>query len=1288
MEKIKNILKPGKSHDDEALYGAEQSTKHTGGLTGEGSHLGGTTNPSSTTNPISTSGQHNTGVGNTSTGLGSQNVTSGSALGNTSGQTSQLGQQSGQGSHLASATSGGPTHTSGVTTTTTTQTHTGQSHAGQFHADQSHAGRDAGLAGATAGGIGLAHDSHGQQSGHGAYGTTSGPHTSDLANRADPRVDSDNSRYPTQSNPQTNTPQGGLGNAQIGGGSSSIGQSALSSLTGGSTGSAEQSGPTQSGSTPRHIPGEWIDETDTSRYAGTGASDTNTGAGSHLGRDTAALGTAGAVGSGIHSQRDTDRGLASTTGSSNLAHGSQTGHGVDYAGSQQGTSNSADNHLGRDAALIGGAGAVGTGIHSHQDRTRDSAYTGPGYTGSGQTTTQHASGSHGPHSTDTANLLDPSVNTRGTSGYEDAHHHSPTQGGGAEEADHHHGRNTAIGAGIGSAAAVGVAHQYGQHQHDRGTGVGATGGSGVGHSAGLESTQGTGLGASTGVSQSSTGPAPHTVGPHSKDWQNVADPRINPNNAAEQASQAQTGTHPTSDSSGHHYGREAAIGAGAVGAGGLAGSQYQRHQAGTDAGASNPTGAHQTSSGLTSGPAPNTAGPHSSDMLNKLDPRITANPTVAQGNPQAQSVLSQSDKSHAATGGYAAQPSSSNQKDYNYGRDAGLAGGATSAFVGHHQGESTDPGRVHGTSATSQDPYSSQRSTLDPTADRSKDHHYGRDAAITGGAGTAAYAAGRHHNQGESADSSRAHGASTASQDPYSTSSTQRSTVDPTTDRSKDHHYGRDATVAGGAAGIGGATYEADKHSREKELAKAQREAEKDHKHDVKHAEKDDKHHEKKKGGFLSFLHRDKSKKYSAEEEAEFDRQEREHHASQSHTGRNAALGGAAVAGAGAGAYAAGQHHDADTNKSLPTAPGNHGIGTGEGTQNALAGAGHTSGIHHDDQTHGTPLPLKPAGKDIGDMLHGVERNRGVTGATGFPDQPGFGDGTTGHQHSVSEATTDRDGRPIGSGTTGAGYGSQQTGREFPLGRSKHDSEYTDKNAPIHTTSHGQSDHHTTRNAAALGGAGLVGEHEYRKHDTATGHQSGLTGSQGQSGLSGNQLSSGYQSVLDPGHQTGTSTGQQDYRQHGNTSGYQTGHNTTGLGSSGQQDYRQHDTTSAYQPGRETSGLGSTGQQDYRQPGMSSGYQTGHETSGQGSSGYHHDTNTGSSGLTGSKTSDLSGRNRLHKDPPSSHPAAQAYSGGDDKGAHVPASGAERERLLQQGKSDLDRDTGVANAPGNSSTNY
>ncbi|KAH7342652.1 hypothetical protein BKA65DRAFT_295224 [Rhexocercosporidium sp. MPI-PUGE-AT-0058] len=1137
MEKIKNLLKPGKSQDDEAMYGTGQSTgtnhptgTHSAGLTGEGSHLGGATNTSHTTNPTSTSNQQTPGVGN-------------NALGATGGQTTLSGNHLGQGSHLASATHGQsstlPTHTSGVTTTTTTQTHTGQSHPG----------RDAG---AGAGGVGLAqHEHQGHQSGFGSSttgagaghnqstgissGTTSGPYTSNLANRADPRVDSDNSKYVTQ----PGTGSSGVGNAQIGG---SSGHSALTSLTGGSTRHARNTQTAGTTSSSQHMPGEWVDETDASRYTGTGVSGTHPSSDSHLGRDVRALGGAGVVSPGIHSQKDNDRGLGSATGSSNLGQTSHAGANPSYA---QGTSTATDQHLGRDAGIIGGAGigagALGSGIHSHHEQDRET----------GLTSSQHT-GVQGPHTTYAANQLDPAVNTRAT-GHEDGIHHSPTHGGGAEEADHHHGGKFSE-----SAAALGRGPGHQSHQQTiRSAGVGDI---------------------------TSTGLAPHTAGPHQKDIANVLDPRVNPHNAARQGAQATS--HSTTDSTGPHYGRDAAIGTGAVGAAGLAGSQYQNHQTGSDVGTSNITG----TSGLSSGPAPNTAGPHKSDMLNRLDPRVTANPTVAQGNPQADSVLGQSDKSHASTGGYAANSSIPHEKDYNYGRDAALAGGATSAFVaGGHHGHSgtTDPTRV-----------------------------------------------GQH-------------GASAASQDPYSTSSTQRSTVDPATDRSRDQHLGRDAAVAGGVAGVGGAAYGAEKHH-EKELAKAQREAEKedkhdqkqaekDHRHDVKraekHAEKDEKHHEKKHG-FLSFLHRDKSKKYSAEEEADFDRQEREHNASQSHTGRNTALGGAAVAGAG-GVYAADKHHDADTNKSLPTAPGNHGIGTGAGTQNALAGNTHGT---HDPATHGTPLPEKPVGKDIGDKLHGVDRNRGVTGASGFPNQPGFGDGTTGHEHHHSEATTDQHGHPIGYGTTGAGYESQQAGREFPLGHSKHDSGYTDKTSLTHPTSQPYLQHQDTgRDAAAIGGAGLVGEHEYRKHDATTGQHPGLAESQGQSGLSGNQSSGGYESVLDPSPQTGTSTGHQDYR--------------------------QHDTTSGYQTGRDTSGLASSTQR--------------------------YDASTVLSDLSGSKTSDPSGRNRLHKAPPAHHPAAQEYSGSDGTGAHVPASGSDRERLVDQGKAHLDRDTGVVNAPpANSSTNY
>jgi hypothetical protein len=70
-----------------------------------------------------------------------------------------------------------------------------------------------------------------------------------------------------------------------------------------------------------------------------------------------------------------------------------------------------------------------------------------------------------PHATDTANRLDPAVNTSATTGLEDAHQHSELHGGGAETADkqHHLGRDTAIGGGVGAAAYETNKHHH-QHQ--------------------------------------------------------------------------------------------------------------------------------------------------------------------------------------------------------------------------------------------------------------------------------------------------------------------------------------------------------------------------------------------------------------------------------------------------------------------------------------------------------------------------------------------------------------------------------------------------------------------------------------------------------------------------------------------------------------------------------------------------------------------------------------------------------------------------------------------------------
>lgn len=325
----------------------------------------------------------------------------------------------------------------------------------------------------------------------------------------------------------------------------------------------------------------------------------------------------------------------------------------------------------------------------------------------------------------------------------------------------------------------------------------------------------------------------------------------------------------------------------------------------------------------------------------------------------------------------------------------------------------------------------------------------------------------------------------------------------------------------------------------------------------------------------------------------------------KSHTARDAALGGAAV---GTGAYEAGKlhhGHESSTNKPLPTAPGNHGIGTGAGTQNALAG----------EIRHGGAVPLaeKPAGKDLGDKLHGVERNRGVSGESGFPGTEGYGAGT---HHNTT-----------GQGLTGS------TQHSNVPGTSGHSSNLTG-------TGTGNQTSHTGRDAAALGTAGAVGEHEYRKHENPTSH-SGLGGS--------NQHSS----TAHHSNLTGTGNNQQ-------------------YGTTGNQQYGTTGTSQQY---------GTTGTQQYGTTRPSTLGQQSHTLS---------EATTDQSGNPIGLSSSSGDRNRLHKDPPASHPASQLHSSSqaqDTKGG-VPASGAERERMIGQGEERLDKDTGVAHGGVDTSRNY
>lgn len=236
------------------------------------------------------------------------------------------------------------------------------------------------------------------------------------------------SGLPATSHPTESTTRAkNLGNAQIGSGSGSIDnaayvgsasentassstkphignvphdQSALSSLTGDHTSSAATASNTHTGMTTPglHVPGQWTDEADTSRIAGHGATEADQVAGSNPKRDVAIVGGAvmgaGDLGSGLRPHDESETGLRSTTGTSGREHSSRFEPNTGIATGESSAlpirthdsasprDNSSGSNLGRDAAVVGTATAVGTGVHRHPEHESDLS-SGVGSTGLG-----------------------------------------------------------------------------------------------------------------------------------------------------------------------------------------------------------------------------------------------------------------------------------------------------------------------------------------------------------------------------------------------------------------------------------------------------------------------------------------------------------------------------------------------------------------------------------------------------------------------------------------------------------------------------------------------------------------------------------------------------------------------------------------------------------------------------------------------------------------------------------------------------------------------------------------
>lgn len=452
--------------------------------------------------------------------------------------------------------------------------------------------------------------------------------------------------------------------------------------------------------------------------------------------------------------------------------------------STSGTHSTGSSNLGRDAAL--GAGAIGAGTAAHHHGDHDSGRSFPlgGSSGttagsnyaSGQTGTYPAGGSAigsstaGPH----ASNLDGS-RTAGTTGLGSSTSGFGSGTGPSASSNNQGslGRDTGMGAGgVGAATSTGAGSGPDNWQHQHGT---------HGHQY---------AGDPCGPGAAATG-APHfTSGPHVTDTANRLDPRVASGTGSSSATTGtSTGSGLASSSTGHHGARDAglATGAGAAGAGGY---EASRHNADSTA----------------TGPAPNTAGPHKSDILNKMDPRVDSDLSKQQGTSGAglgsasagTGLGSSNTTGSTTTGGLGSSTTGSSN-----------TGGLGSSSTGTGLGSSTTGTGLGSSTTGSSDPYSSTATGRD---------HIGRNAGLAAGAGlggAGAYEAEKHHRSHDPPTGSTLGQTSHSSAVPGTTGSNTLGGTRDTTGSGYDpqagtgHHYGRDAGLVG-AGGVG--AYEADKH--------------------------------------------------------------------------------------------------------------------------------------------------------------------------------------------------------------------------------------------------------------------------------------------------------------------------------------------------------------------------------------------------------------------------------------------------------------------------------------------
>ncbi|KAK0913789.1 hypothetical protein LTR02_002068 [Friedmanniomyces endolithicus] len=224
----------------------------------------------------------------------------------------------------------------------------------------------------------------------------------------------------------------------------------------------------------------------------------------------------------------------------------------------------------------------------------------------------------------------------------------------------------------------------------------------------------------------------------------------------------------------HHYGRDAAL-AGGAGAGALGLEEHERRKHAD----------RERMGGLGSGDE------------RRHGQNLSSDAAVLHGGqdvpPNAYyEALKDKDTGHMVNS--TGQGGSSSQPDHHYGRDAALAGGAGAGALGleEHERRKHAGGNNMGGLGSGNDQGLQQSGQ--------QQHHYGRDAGLVGGAGAGVIGIEEYERRNKHTGGENTGGLGSGSRnEPY--------------DSQKQHHYGRDAALAGGALGVG--EHEHRKHERQ-----------------------------------------------------------------------------------------------------------------------------------------------------------------------------------------------------------------------------------------------------------------------------------------------------------------------------------------------------------------------------------------------------------------------------------------------------------------------------------------